>query len=95
MQKDPTAVSDASRTEQPIADPRLEALRRLAEALVRGRGHADAEVAHFLAAGYQPSQVVEVLVGVTLKTLSNYTNHLAITPLDGVFEARAWTPPGR
>ncbi|MEQ1736734.1 MAG: hypothetical protein ABL886_10095 [Rhodoglobus sp.] len=54
---------------------------------------ADHEIARFVAAGYQPAQVVEVLVGVMLKTLSNYTNHLAITPLDGVFEARAWTPP--
>jgi uncharacterized peroxidase-related enzyme len=95
MQKDPQDVIEAIRNDQPIGDPKLEALRRLTEALVNGRGHADAEIARFVAAGYQPSQVVEVLVGVTLKTLSNYTNHLAITPLDGVFEGRAWSPPNR
>jgi hypothetical protein len=33
-----------------------------------------------------------VLVGIALKTLSNYTNHLAETPLDAVFAPRAWTP---
>jgi len=27
---------------------------------------------------------------VALKTLSNYTNHLAETPLDKAFEAKAW-----
>lgn len=94
LQKDPPDLIAAIRADHPIADPKLEAVRRLAEALARDRGHADAEVERFLAAGYQPAQVVELLVGVMLKTLSNYTNHLAVTPLDGVFEARAWTPPG-
>lgn len=30
------------------------------------------------------------LVGVTMKTLSNYTNHLAAPPLDQAFAGRAW-----
>ena len=92
MQKDDAAVTEAIRTGAPIADPKLEALRRLTDALVRGRGHARAEVDAFLAAGYQPGQVLEVLVGITAKTLSNYTNHLVDPPLDAVFAARAWTP---
>jgi hypothetical protein len=50
------------------------------------------EVEAFVAAGYCVEQVLEVLVGVTMKTLSNYTNHLAVTPLDEVFQARSWTP---
>jgi len=29
-------------------------------------------------------------VGVTLKTLSNYTNHLAEPPLDAAFAGRLW-----
>ena len=42
-----------------------------------------------------PSAVasLEILVGVMLKTLSNYTNHLAHTPLDAVFAPNAWHPP--
>jgi hypothetical protein len=34
--------------------------------------------------------VLEVLVGVTQKTLSNYANHLAETPLDDAFAKAAW-----
>ncbi|MBI4951514.1 MAG: carboxymuconolactone decarboxylase family protein [Myxococcales bacterium] len=92
MQKDDPKVTEALRAGVPIEDQRLEALRRLAEALVTGRGHAEAELAAFVEAGFAASQVLEVLVGIALKTLSNYTNHIAVTPLDGVFAARAWTP---
>jgi hypothetical protein len=34
------------------------------------------------------------LVGVTQKTLSNYVNHIAETPLDDAFNAQKWAPPG-
>jgi uncharacterized peroxidase-related enzyme len=92
MQKDDPAVTAAIREGIPIADGRLEALRRLTEALVSQRGHAEAEVRAFLEAGYRKEQVLEVLVGVAMKTLSNYTNHLVETPLDPAFAARAWKP---
>lgn len=94
MQKDPAHVTNALRDGRPIEDPRLQALSQFTVAVVRGRGHVDEEVKAFLAAGYQPPQVLEVLVGVMLKTLSNYTNHIAGTPLDDVFAARAWAPQG-
>lgn len=92
MQKDPPEIIDAIREDRPLADAKLEALRQLTRALVDGRGHADREIHAFIAAGYRSSQVIEVLVGIMMKTLSNYTNHLASTPLDGVFERRAWAP---
>jgi hypothetical protein len=44
----------------------------------------------FLAAGYDKRQALEVLVGVTMKTLSNYANHLTDTPLNEQFAAEAW-----
>ena len=89
-QKDDRKMTEALRTGAPIDDRRLEALRRLTTALVRDRGYADTEVRDFVEAGFQPAQVLEVLVGITLKTLSNYTNHLAETPLDPVFVTREW-----
>lgn len=33
-----------------------------------------------------------MLVGVAMKTLSNYANHIAETPLDKQSEAFAWEP---
>ncbi len=86
------AVLDALRDDRPIADPKLEALRTFTKAVVNGRGHLTAEQQDaFLAAGYTAAQALEVILGVTLKTLSNYTNHLAATPLDEAFAANAWT----
>ncbi len=51
------------------------------------------EIDAFLAAGFEREQVLDVRVGVAYKTLSNYTNHLAGTPLDGAFAVFAWEPP--
>ncbi len=76
----------AIRNDDPVADARLQALRRFTQAVVRQRGWLDDEtVEAFLDAGFENPQILEVLVGVALKTLSNYTNHIAETPLDDVF----------
>ena len=84
---------EAIRENRELADGRLEALRRFTSAVVEKRGHLDsAEVQTFLKTGYREEQVFEVLVGVAMKTLSNYANHLASTPLDKRFEAFAWEP---
>ena len=86
------AVLDRLRADQPLPDARLEALRRFTKAVVRERGWAgEADQAAFLEAGYTESQALEVVLGVTMKTLSNYTNHLAATPLDAAFAGNAWS----
>ena len=41
-------------------------------------------------AGFNREQILAVVLGIGLKTLSNYTNHLAATPLDDVISHRAW-----
>ena len=90
----PAPVIEALRTGTPVPDPKLEALRRFTAAVVSGRGRPGPDtVAAFLAAGYSRTHMFEVLVGVAQKTLSNYTNHMAGTPLDGAFTAHEWTPP--
>lgn len=84
----------ATRDDRPIAEPRLEALRRFATHLVKKRGWAaPEELEAFLAAGYRQDHVLAVVLGVGLKTLSNYTNHMAGTPLDAELGHRAWSPP--
>lgn len=92
MQKVPSAVVDAIRNGRPIADPKLEVLRRFTAAVVTSRGlPSEADTAAFLQAGYGKQQVLEVVLGVGMKTLSNYTNHIADTPLDQAFERAAWS----
>ncbi|MBK1705527.1 carboxymuconolactone decarboxylase family protein [Halochromatium glycolicum] len=91
MAKVPQEVTDALRAGQPLPDPRLEALRRFTTAVVEARGWVDeSEVAAFQEAGYDAQQVLEVVLGVGMKTLSNYTNHIAGTELDASFQHRAW-----
>ena len=41
-----------------------------------------------LDAGYSQQTVLEVILGTSLKVMSNYTNHIASTPLDNAFRCR-------
>lgn len=75
----------------PIADARLEALRKFTAKLVEAGGWLqEADVSAFLMASYTPADVLDVVLGVGQKTLSNYTNHLVGTELDAAFAGRAW-----
>jgi len=90
----PDDVVAALREGRPLDDPRLEALRRFTLQVVQKRGWVEAaDLEAFEAAGYDRAQVLEVILGVTQKTLSNYTNHVAETPLDPAFRDAAWTRP--
>jgi uncharacterized peroxidase-related enzyme len=74
-----------------LSDPKLEALRATTRKLVGKRGWLeDSEVRAFLDAGYTKGQLLEILVGVAQKTISNYTNHLAKTPVDEQFAGQKW-----
>ncbi len=91
MQNVPNDVVQAIRNDQPIADKKLESLYRLTTEIVKSRGWPGEQIiADFLASGYNESQILEIVLGVGMKTLSNYTNHLAGTELDPAFSARAW-----
>ncbi|SDJ39464.1 carboxymuconolactone decarboxylase family protein [Lutimaribacter saemankumensis] len=85
------AITNALRDETPLPNDRLEALRSFTLATVRDRGNVDAAaVDAFLAAGFTKRQVLEVILGVSQKVMSNYTNHLAETPVDEPMKAFAW-----
>lgn len=86
-----TETVTALREGKPLADQRLEAVRRFTHAVAAERGNvAEEEVEQFLAAGFTQRQILDIMVGVAMKTLSNYINHLAHTPLDDAFAAQAW-----
>lgn len=93
MQKVPQDVVNAIRNDEPIDDPKLEALRTYTREVVERRGWPSAgAVERFEAAGYTSEHALEVVLGVGMKTLSNYTNHIAKTPLDPQFAPAAWEP---
>lgn len=87
-------IVDALRAGSPLKDSRLEALRQFTLALVRQRGRLkDPQVAHFMEAGFTQRHILDVLLGLAHKTLSNYANHLAETPVDEAFAKFEWHAP--
>ncbi len=92
MSKVPEAVIEALRNDQQILDAKLAELSRFTRVLVSSRGlPGNRDVQLFLDAGYSERQVLEIILAIAVKTLSNYTNHLFHTPLDQAFAKHAWT----
>lgn len=86
-------VTDAIRDGRPAGDPRLEALRTFAQRMVKARGNpAETDARAFVEAGFTEAQILEVVLAIGVKTLSNYTNHLFDYDVDGPFKGRNWSP---
>lgn len=85
------AITDALRNETALPNARLEALRDFTLSVVRERGNVDdAALQAFLGAGFNRRHVLEVILGLSQKIMSNYTNHLAETPVDAGFRQFEW-----
>lgn len=91
MMKVDDAIIEALRNQTPLADAKLEALRTLTLSITRNRGNvSQADLEAFYAAGYGEQQVLEIILGLSQKVISNYTNHIANTPVDEAFQKFAW-----
>ena len=91
MARVPGDVVDALRANTDLPDPRLNALAGFTRAVVRERGFVQGEkLDAFLAAGFTRAQVLEVILGVGMKTISNYANHLLESPLNEQFASEEW-----
>jgi alkylhydroperoxidase family enzyme len=92
MMKVDDAITEALRNETSLDSPKLEALRTMTLIIVRNRGHVTQEDLNtFYAAGYEERHVLEILLGLSQKTISNYVNHIANTPVDPGFKKFAWS----
>jgi len=86
MKVDPQITTNI-RQSQVLLDAKLEQLRQITLAIVRQRGVlSDEQQQQFFAAGYGIQQLLEVILGLSQKVMSNYINHLAKTPLDEAFQ---------
>jgi uncharacterized peroxidase-related enzyme len=84
----PADVLQAIRSGNPIGDARLAALFALTQDLVKNLGQpSPAKVKAFLDAGYSDSHVLNIILAVAVKVLSNYTNHAFATEVDERFSA--------
>ena len=85
------AITEALRNETPLPTEKLEALRDFTLSVVRDRGNVnDDAVQAFLDAGFTKRQILEVVLAAAQKVMSNYTNHLANTPIDKPFKKFEW-----
>ena len=86
------ALSEALRNEAPLPTDKLNALRKFTLQVVRQRGNIeDAQFEAFFAAGFTHRSALDVVLVVAQKTMSNYINHFAKTPVDEVFQPLLWT----
>jgi alkylhydroperoxidase family enzyme len=95
MSNVPPPVTEAIREGQTIPDTKLAVLSTFTDTLLSSRGlPSESDVKAFLRAGYEERHVLEIILAIAVKTLSNYSNHLFHTPLDKMFASREWTNAG-
>lgn len=83
----------ALREQRSLVDEKLNALRTFTLQTMAAAGHASQEeLVRFFDAGFSPAQAIDVVLGITVKTLTNYVSSLTAVPLDDAFKAHRWTP---
>ncbi|MGD9471220.1 MAG: carboxymuconolactone decarboxylase family protein [Novosphingobium sp.] len=93
MSKVPAEVTDAIRDGRPVPDTKLEALRTFAHQMTESRGNpTPGQAKAFLAAGYTEEHILGIVLAISVKVISNYSNHIFHTELDPGFAGRAWSP---
>jgi alkylhydroperoxidase family enzyme len=91
MLKVDPAITAALRNGTELPTSKLQVLHVTTLELARERGRpSEATLNAFFAAGYQQRHVLEIILGISQKVLSNYANHIAETPIDKAFSAFAW-----
>ena len=92
MSKVPVEVTEAIRNNTEIPDEKLKQLSIFTSIMINKRGNPSPEdVEAFLNAGYTEYHIMSILLGISIKTISNYTNHLFDTELDGMIKMRVTT----
>lgn len=87
----PNEILAELREQRSLSDRKLNALRALVMSILHHRGRVpEQDLEYFIAASYTQQHLLDVLTIVALKTLSNYVNHIAHTPLDPQFAPQAW-----
>jgi AhpD family alkylhydroperoxidase len=86
----PASTVAALRASGSPDDPKLKALSDFARLLLRNRGRVDAsELERFLAAGYNKAQALELILGLAVSVLANYSGRMIHPPLDPFLQPQA------
>lgn len=89
----PKPVIEAIRYGGLIDDPKLSALHETTRIMLRSRGRpTQAKIAPFFDAGYGDRHLLEIVLAISLATLSSYCDHLMQPKLDEAYSRYAWEP---
>jgi len=91
MSKVPHNVTNAIRDGDEVPNEKYAILNNFTRSMVITRGQpSKQEIESFLSAGYSNLHILDIIHAIAVKTISNYSNHLFQTPLDPMFQKRAW-----
>lgn len=92
MMKVDDAITDALRNKTTLPSENLQVLHEMTLSVTRNRGNVNQEEMNaFYAAGYNQRHLLEIILGLSQKVISNYTNHIAETPVDEGFKKHEWS----
>lgn len=95
LAKMPPEILNALRDGSTLPDPKLQALHVFTKEMVLKRGMVtEADQQALLDAGYEQRHLLEVVIGIAHKVISNYINQMVQTPLDAAFKPNEWRYPG-
>lgn len=84
----PKGVLEAIRQHQPVPDPKLAALYAVTTEMVNTHGRPrETTIQTFLEAGYQERDLLYIVLAISVKVLSNFSNHAFGTEVDPQFSA--------
>lgn len=81
--KMPENILQAVRNGTTISDAKLDALAQFTRLVIATKGNiTDAQLEVFFNTGFTQQNVLDVLVGISVATLTNYANNIAKTPIN-------------
>lgn len=81
------SITESIKAGTKLPSEKLDVLRDTTLAMVESRGNlTDAQLDKFYSAGYTHQNLLDIILGLSQKVMSNYANHIAKTPLDEAFQ---------
>lgn len=91
--KMPRSIIEELRSDKKLSDSKLNALKMFTTHILLERGFPnESETQKFIDAGYSENQILAIIHAISLKTLSNYINHIFDTELDTMTKVWKWKP---
>lgn len=91
MMKVAPEITEALRNSSALPSARLQVLHELTLDILRTRGMPNKEkLDAFFEQGYKKAQLLERILGLSQKVMSNYINHLSEMPVDKAFVQYIW-----